>query len=114
MFVPQQQGVWLVGLGHLGQGYAWGLGFIESGDAPLFLQDVDLVTESTVSTSMLSKRQDIGVRKTRVVSAWLESRDYKTALVERRFDEHRHRHAAGGRRRSRSAGTARSAWTIAP
>ncbi len=86
--MPAQQGLWFVGLGHLGQAYAWTLGFMEPGDLPLVLQDVDAVGESTLSTSMLSTGLDIGTRKTRVVCEWLESRGYKTALVERRFDEH--------------------------
>jgi hypothetical protein len=81
------EALWLVGLGHLGQAYAWGLGFIEPGEAPIVLQDVDHVTESTLSTSMISTRNDIGSRKTRVAMRWLESRGYQTALVERRFDE---------------------------
>lgn len=60
---------------------------MKPGAMPLVLQDVDTVTESTVSTSMLSTPMDINARKTRVVAAWLEARGYKTALVERRFDE---------------------------
>lgn len=79
---------WLVGLGHLGQAYAWTLGFMRPANgATLFLQDVDTVTSSTPSTSVLSTPGVIDQRKTRVVAAWLEARGYQTALVERRFDE---------------------------
>ncbi len=79
---------WLIGLGHLGQAYAWTIGFMKSArDAMLFLQDVDEITSSTPSTSVLSTPDLIGHRKTRVVASWLEARGYKTALVERRFDQ---------------------------
>lgn len=79
---------WLIGLGHLGQAYAWTLGFMRPArDATFFLQDVDAVTPSTPSTSVLSTPGLTNQRKTRVVAAWLEARGYQTALVERRFDE---------------------------
>jgi len=79
--------LWLVGLGHLGQAYAWTIGFLTPGSRPVFLQDVDLVTESTLSTSMVSHVSDQGQEKTRVVAHWLDARGYRIALVERRFDE---------------------------
>lgn len=79
---------WLIGLGHLGQAYAWTIGFMDPArDATLFLQDVDEVTSSTPSTSILSTPNHLKHRKTRVVAAWLEARGYQTALVERRFDQ---------------------------
>jgi len=79
--------VWLVGLGHLGQAYAWTMGFMKpSLGAEVFLQDVDLVTRSTLSTSLLSNEADLGQQKTRVAAAWLEARGFKTRMVERRFD----------------------------
>jgi hypothetical protein len=79
---------WLIGLGHLGQAYAWTFGFMTpANDATLFLQDEDDVTPSTPSTSVLSSPNLIKHRKTRVVAAWLEARGYHTALVERRFDQ---------------------------
>ncbi len=78
---------WLVGLGHLGQAFAWTLGFMRPpSGSTLYLQDIDTVTPSTLSTSMISMRQDIGVRKTRVAANWLEPRGYTTALIERRLD----------------------------
>jgi hypothetical protein len=85
--IPPQDALWLVGLGHLGQAYAWTLGFISPGSRPVVLQDIDDVTHSTMSTSMVSHVSDVGCKKTRVVARWLESRGYQTALVERRFDE---------------------------
>lgn len=79
---------WIVGLGHLGQAYAWVLGFMQPREkATLFLQDIDIVTQSSISTSVLSFRKDLGAKKTRVIAAWLEARGYQTSLVERRFDE---------------------------
>lgn len=82
-------GTWLVGLGHLGQAYAWTLGFMRPiSGSTVVLQDVDTVTLSTLSTSVLSSAADVGRNKTRVVARWLEARGYTTAIVERRFNEH--------------------------
>jgi len=85
--VPAQDSIWMVGLGHLGQAYAWTLGFMRPGEGEVFLQDVDVVSKSTISTSMLSVSSQLGTKKTRVVSRWLEERGFKTSIVERRFDE---------------------------
>jgi hypothetical protein len=85
--VPAQEALWLVGLGHLGQAYAWTLGFMTPGLRPLVLQDFDEVTQSSLSTSVLSHASDLGKSKARIVAKWLETRGFKTALVERRFDE---------------------------
>lgn len=82
-------GLWLVGLGHLGQAYAWTLSFmLPDESALLILQDVDAISRSTLSTSLLSGERDVQVRKARVASRWLESRGFTTAIVERRFDEY--------------------------
>ena len=79
--------VWLVGLGHLGQAYAWTMGFMKPATgAEVFLQDIDVVTRSTLSTSVLSNEADLGRQKTRVAAAWLEARGFTTRVVERRFD----------------------------
>lgn len=86
--LPPIEGLWLVGLGHLGQAYAWTLGFMSAGKQPIFLQDVDSVTLSNLSTSMLCAAGDITKRKTRIAATWLEARGYNVALVERRFNEH--------------------------
>lgn len=85
--VPPISSAWLVGLGHLGQAYAWILGFMRPAcNATLYLQDIDVVTKSTLSTSMLSVTNDLKEKKTRIVAKWLEQRGYSTKLVERRFD----------------------------
>ncbi len=80
--------LWIIGLGHLGQAYCWTLSFMATHGLDVVLQDIDCLTESSLSTSMLARRSDIGVRKTRVASDWLEQRGVQTRLVERRFDEH--------------------------
>ena len=87
-FTPPPGGLWLVGVGHLGQAYCWTLGFMAPGKLPLYVQDVDLVTQSTLSTSILCTPGDVGIRKTRVAARWLEERGYNVSLVERRFNEH--------------------------
>ncbi|BDI34119.1 hypothetical protein CCAX7_61700 [Capsulimonas corticalis] len=81
-------GLWLLGLGHLGQAYAWTLAALPYPDskALVCLQDDDHVTLSTPSTSVLTYHRHIGHLKTRVVSRWLEARGFATRLVERRFD----------------------------
>lgn len=79
--------VWLVGLGHLGQAYAWTMGFMRpAAGAEVFLQDIDVVTRSTLSTSVLSNEADLGRQKTQVAAAWLEARGFTTRGVEHRFD----------------------------
>lgn len=81
--------LWLIGLGHLGQAYLWGLGLLPYRDpegVSLVLQDVDVVTQSTESTSILTDESMIGRKKTRVVAEWAESRGFRTSIHERLFD----------------------------
>lgn len=87
--------LWLIGLGHLGQAYLWGLGLLPySSDAKvgLVLQDVDVITPSTESTSVLSDSTMHGRKKTRITAAWAEQRGFETAITERLFDESCRRH----------------------
>lgn len=87
--------LWLVGLGHLGQAYLWGLGLLPyASDAKvgLMLQDVDVITPSTESTSILSDSTMHGRKKTRIAAAWAEQRGFETAITERLFDETCRRH----------------------
>lgn len=80
-------GLWLIGLGHLGQAYCWTLGLMRPHHAVQFvLQDVDIVTKSTLTTSVLSGVSDLTRMKTRTVAAWMERRGFETRVVERRFD----------------------------
>ncbi|WP_439599934.1 hypothetical protein [Devosia sp.] len=81
--------LWLIGLGHLGQAYLWALGLLpyaDGGQLELVLQDDDVITRSTPSTSILSTAAMEGERKTRAMSAWAERRGFKTRMHERLFD----------------------------
>lgn len=81
--------LWLIGLGHLGQAYLWGLGllpFAHPQDLSLVLQDIDIITPSTESTSILSDSTLVNIKKTRAMAAWAERRGFATVIHERRFD----------------------------
>jgi hypothetical protein len=97
-FLPSK--LWLIGLGHLGQGYLWSLGLLPYRDASqleLVLQDFDRTSVSTWSTSILTPPPDeqtlsvVGTRKTRLTAAWAERRGFKTTICERRFNDRFHR-----------------------
>lgn len=80
--------LWLIGLGHLGQAYLWALGLLpydRTGSLALFLQDVDIISPSSESTSILSHYGDVGVRKTRTMAAWAQARGFDASIVERLF-----------------------------
>ena len=80
--------LWLIGLGHLGQAYLWGLGLLpyqEPADMALVLQDIDVITESTESTSILTDSAMIGQKKTRVMAAWAERCGFAISIQERMF-----------------------------
>ena len=86
-YLPRE--LWIIGLGHLGQALIWALGLLPYGadQSPfLVLQDYDIVTESTPSTSILSTEADRKLLKTRVVADWAEARGFKTRIIERKFD----------------------------
>lgn len=81
--------LWLIGLGHLGQAYLWALGLLPFNtpeDVALVLQDIDVISPSTESTSILSDAKLIGQKKTRATAAWAEKRGFKVAIHERLFD----------------------------
>jgi len=87
-FLPSS--LWLIGLGHLGQAYLWAIGLLPYSDPTtlqLVLQDTDVITPSTVSTSILSDEGIIGQKKTRAMAAWAETRGFKTSIIERLFDD---------------------------
>lgn len=82
--------LWIIGLGNLGQAFAWllsALPYNEPQKAIFVLQDFDRIAASNDSTSPLSFRKDIGRRKSRVVSDWLEERGFQTIVEERRFGD---------------------------
>lgn len=85
--------LWLLGLGHLGQAYAWTLGMLPYAtpqDVQLALTDFDVIVEGNIATQLLVQAGQAGRRKTRIVAATLESRGFGTRLVERAYDEHFH------------------------
>lgn len=80
--------LWLIGLGHLGQAYLWGLGLLpyrDPAELVLVLQDIDVVTDSTESTSILSDSTIVGMKKTRAMAAWAERRGFVASIQERLF-----------------------------
>lgn len=86
-YLPSQ--LWLIGLGHLGQAYLWGLGLLpyhRPDEVSLVLQDIDRITPSTVSTSILTGAQFISEKKTRAMAAWVERRGFSASIHERLFD----------------------------
>ena len=90
MFLPS--GLWLLGLGHLGQANAWALGCLPyPADGPLvMLVDDDHVVEANLATGLLLTEHDAINRrpKTRVVASRLEQLGFRAAIVERRYDQH--------------------------
>lgn len=86
-FLPSR--LWLIGLGHLGQAYLWCLGLLPypvPAEVSLILQDVDRVTPSTESTSILTDQSAVGEKKTRLMAAWAERRGFQASIHERLFD----------------------------
>lgn len=80
--------LWFLGLGHLGQAYLWALGLLpyaEPAGVEIVLQDTDIITPSTESTSVLSDAGLIGQKKTRAMAAWAERRGFLASIQERRF-----------------------------
>jgi hypothetical protein len=80
--------LWMIGLGNLGQAFAWLLGCLPFPTAPrpvIVLQDFDSITAANESTSVLTSPRELGRKKTRVVAKWLEARGFDTIIEERRF-----------------------------
>jgi hypothetical protein len=50
------------------------------------LQDIDIITPSTESTSILSDSSLVGIKKTRAMAAWADRRGFDTTMYERSFD----------------------------
>lgn len=92
-FLPSS--VWMVGLGHLGQGFAWCwrlLPYLEPPKCEIHLQDFDKVNAANHTTGMLIRKHDIGQMKTRIVAAALERAGFATRIVERRLSPGTRRH----------------------
>lgn len=83
---------WVVGLGHLGQGYLWSIGMLPYADAEqvhILMQDDDIVTEANESTGLLLSMGTVvngeRRRKTRELARVLENRGITTTITERRL-----------------------------
>ena len=91
-YLPKR--LWLIGLGHLGQAYAWALGLLpyeNRSTVDLLLQDCDSIVKANRSTGMLSDDSSVGLKKTRAVAGRLEALGFNTAITERLFDTATHR-----------------------
>lgn len=85
--------LWLLGLGHLGQAYAWTLGMLPYAhpeQCAIGLIDFDIAVSGNTATQFLTTEADVGHRKLRIVSRALESLGLRTRLVERAFDGNFH------------------------
>lgn len=83
--------LWLLGLGHLGQAYAWTLGllpFSPKTPATISLQDYDVVEDGNWSAGLFCEPNHVGELKTRLAADWMERRGFHTRLIERPFDSH--------------------------
>lgn len=77
--------LWLVGLGHLGQAFVWGLLALPfQNERHIILQDDQWIGVENESTSLLVGTDDIGRRKVRVAARWLDHTGWTTELIERR------------------------------
>jgi hypothetical protein len=80
--------LWLIGLGHLGQAFLWALGLLDYSDPSalsVVLQDVDVITPASVSTSVLTDASLIGRKKTRALADWCGARGFDASIIERQF-----------------------------
>ena len=94
-FLPS--GIWLLGLGHLGQANAWSLGCLpyeQPDELDVYLVDFDTIVDANHATGLLTNASDIGRLKSRVVASKLEQLGHRTHLVERRFGNDLTRHDA--------------------
>jgi hypothetical protein len=86
---------WLVGVGHLGQAYAWVISWLHYEDlaaVEIALQDTDRTVPANHSTGILTPKGSTGVRKTRLVASRLEHAGFDTRILERRLDIDLHLH----------------------
>lgn len=79
---------WLLGLGHLGQAYAWAISWLpyrNPCEVAVMVQDVDITTPSTHSTGILTPEGSRGERKTNVLKDVLRSAGFNVSVLDRRF-----------------------------
>lgn len=78
--------LWLIGLGHLGQGYIWNLltlPYTQKRRAVL-QDDQRIALENEVTSLLVLPDAKPGKHKARLASRWLEAAGWETALIERR------------------------------
>ncbi len=81
--------LWILGLGHIGQAFLWTLmccPYLDRAKVRLVLQDTDIITGSTDSTSILTHSSMPGTKKTRAMAQVLEAAGFASTIVERPFD----------------------------
>lgn len=86
---------WMLGLGHLGQGYLWSLAFLpfpEVGSVEFLLHDVDRIDESNFGSGLLCVQGALKLKKTRHCASWLEDLGFLTNITERQFTTADRRH----------------------
>lgn len=86
-FLPSD--LWLLGLGHLGNGYLWSLASLPYPDpdaVEIWLNDFDKVEPPNLETGLIFESTNLHQYKARACSEWLEKRGFRTRLLERRFD----------------------------
>ena len=86
--------LWLIGLGHLGQAFAWAISLLpycNPCEVEVMLQDYDKVVVANKSTGMLSFEESIGKKKTRLTAKYLEDQGFGTVITERPFDSKTYR-----------------------
>lgn len=86
IFIPKR--MWIVGLGHLGQGFLWNLSMLPAHGEILVLQDYQYAEVENEATGLLTTHASIGKRKTRIAAQWIEQFGWKTELIERKFTSH--------------------------
>tara|TARA_R110000782_G_scaffold103154_1_gene190590 strand:+ start:236 stop:1600 length:1365 start_codon:yes stop_codon:yes gene_type:complete len=93
-FLPTQ--MWLLGLGHLGQAYAWLIGLLPypvGHDGCVIVQDDQMLATENYGTSVLY-RDDKNLRKTDAAKAWLDRAGFNVFRIERRIGANFRREAA--------------------
>ena len=81
-YIPQK--LWLIGLGHLGQGFLWSIGLLPTHGSLIVLQDDQMAGPENEATGLITSAENVGQRKTRIAKRWLEAKGWSTALIERR------------------------------
>lgn len=84
-------GLWLIGLGHLGQAYSWTASFMNYADNErpvVVLQDYDGARQANLATSVLTMPRHVqgNDKKARLCAEFLERRGFNTVICEREFD----------------------------